>query len=72
MGGALPVASTPDASPETSSITAAARLRELLGYVEQVVKLDERPAMRLGEHRLANGKTYVFHQHEFHSEKCAA
>jgi len=46
---------------------AAARLQELLGYVEQVVKLDERPATRLADHRLANGRTYVFHEHEFHA-----
>ena len=49
-----------------SSADPAARLHELLGYVEQIVKLDERPAMCLSDHRLGNGRTYVFHQHEFH------
>ncbi len=43
------------------------RLTELLGYVEQVIKLDERPAFRLNEYRLASGQTFAFHQHEFHS-----
>jgi hypothetical protein len=46
---------------------AAARLHELLGYVEQVVKLDEHPAFKLAEYRLANGQTYQFHQHESHA-----
>ncbi|PZA11562.1 DNA helicase [Rhodopseudomonas palustris] len=45
----------------------AERLAELLDYVEQVVKLDERPACRLSEYRLANGQTYAFHEHEFHA-----
>lgn len=67
MGGALPVGSTSAVGPAMSSLDPAARLHELLGYVEQVVKLDERPAMRLSDYRLANGKTYVFHQHEFHA-----
>ena len=43
------------------------RLKELLGYVEQVIKLDERPAFRLSEYRLPTGQTFVFHQHEFHA-----
>jgi hypothetical protein len=43
------------------------RLTELLGYVEQVIKLDERPAFRLAEYRLATGQTFAFHQHDFHS-----
>jgi very-short-patch-repair endonuclease len=50
-----------------SSDSAASRLHELLGYVEQVVKLDERPAFKLAEYRLPNGQTYQFHQHEFHA-----
>jgi very-short-patch-repair endonuclease len=50
-----------------SSDGAAARLHELLGYVEQVVKLDERPIFKLAEYRLANGQVYQFHQHEFHA-----
>ena len=43
------------------------RLTELLGYVEQVIKLDERPAFRLSEYRLPTGQTFVFHQHDFHA-----
>lgn len=43
---------------------AVERLRNLLAYVEQVIKLDERPALALGEHRLANGQSFVLHQHE--------
>jgi hypothetical protein len=46
---------------------AAERLKELLGYVEQVIKLDERPTFRLSDHRLPAGQTFVFHQHEFHA-----
>ena len=41
---------------------AAERLRELLGYVEQVIRLDERPAFRLAEFRLPSGQTFVFYQ----------
>lgn len=43
------------------------RLKELLDYVEQVIKLDERPVFKLSEYRLGSGQTFVFHQHEFHS-----
>lgn len=43
------------------------RLEELLNYVEQVVRLDERPVFRLSEHRLPMGQAFVFHQHEFHA-----
>ena len=46
---------------------AAARLKELLGYVEQVIRSDERPAFRLAEFRLPTGQTFVFHQHELHA-----
>jgi very-short-patch-repair endonuclease len=46
---------------------AAERLKELLGYVEQVIKLDERPAFRLSEFRLPTGQAFVFHQHELHA-----
>ncbi|ARP99675.1 AAA domain-containing protein [Pseudorhodoplanes sinuspersici] len=46
--------------------TAAERLHELLGYVEQVVKLDEKAAFKLADYRLASGQTYQFHQHQFH------
>jgi hypothetical protein len=45
----------------------AERLVELLDYVSQVIRLDERPAFRLSEHRLANGQSFIFHQHELHS-----
>lgn len=43
---------------------AVEKLRDLLSYVEQVVKLDERCAFRLSEHRLATGQALVLHQHE--------
>ena len=46
---------------------AVERLKELLGYVEQVIRLDERPAFRLAEFRLPTGQTFVFHQHELHA-----
>jgi very-short-patch-repair endonuclease/transcription elongation GreA/GreB family factor len=45
----------------------AERLVELLDYVGQVIRLDERPAFRLSEYRLGNGQTFIFHQHELHS-----
>lgn len=47
--------------------TPAERLTELLDYVGQVIKLDERPTFRLSEYRLANGQTFAFHEHEFHA-----
>jgi hypothetical protein len=47
--------------------SAAERLKELLGYVEQVIKLDESPVFRLSEYRLPTGQAFVFHQHEFHA-----
>lgn len=47
--------------------TPVERLTELLDYVGQVIKLDERPTFRLSEYRLANGQTFTFHEHEFHS-----
>lgn len=47
--------------------TTAERLTELLDYVGQVIKLDERPTFRLSEYRLANGQTFTFHEHEFHA-----
>jgi transcription elongation GreA/GreB family factor/very-short-patch-repair endonuclease len=46
---------------------AAERLRELLGYVEQVVKLDEKAAFKLADYRLATGQIYQFYQHQFHA-----
>jgi hypothetical protein len=54
-------------SGTVNSGPAAERLKELLGYVEQVVRLDERPAFRLAEFRLPMGQIFVFHQHEFHA-----
>lgn len=50
-----------------SGPSARERLKELLGYVEQVIRLDERPAFRLAEFRLPTGQTFVFHQHELHA-----
>lgn len=47
--------------------SAADRLLELLGYVEQFIKIDERPAFRLSEYRLPTGQTFIYHQHEFHA-----
>jgi len=46
---------------------AAERLKSLLGYIEQVVRLDERAAMRLAEHRLPTGQSFILHQHEVHA-----
>lgn len=51
----------------TARDSAAERLKELLGYVEEVIKLDERPVFRLSEYRLPTGQTFLFHQHEFHA-----
>lgn len=45
----------------------ARRLEDLLNYVEQVVRLDERPVFRLGEYCLPSGQAFVFHQHQFHA-----
>jgi hypothetical protein len=43
---------------------AAKRLDGLLDYVEALVKLDERPATRLAEHKLVEGSQFILHQHE--------
>ena len=43
---------------------AAKRLDGLLDYVEALVKLDERLAARLAQHRLADGSQFILHQHE--------
>jgi very-short-patch-repair endonuclease len=51
----------------TPGATAAERLHNLLGYVEQVVRLDERPALRLSEYRLPTGQSFVLPQHEAHA-----
>lgn len=45
-------------------ITAEDRLATKLDYVEALVKLDERPAARLAQHRLADGSQFILHQHE--------
>ena len=43
---------------------AARRLTGLLDYVEALVKLDERVATRLSQHKLADGTQFILHQHE--------
>jgi hypothetical protein len=43
---------------------AARRLTGLLDYVEALVKLDERVATRLSQHKLADGSQFALHQHE--------
>ena len=56
-----------DRRPGIGSDPATDRLQNLLDYVEQVVRLDERPAFRLSEHRLSTGQSLVLHQHELHA-----
>lgn len=41
------------------------RLEELLNYVEQVTRLDERPVFTLNAHRLGGGQAIAFHQQDF-------
>lgn len=43
---------------------AAARLVGLLDYVDALIKLDERVAMRLSQHKLQDGSQFVLHEHE--------
>ena len=43
---------------------AARRLTGLLDYVEALVKLDERVATRLSQHKFADGSQFALHQHE--------
>ena len=43
---------------------AAQRLNGLLDYVEALIKLDERPATQLAQHKLADGSQFILHQHE--------
>jgi hypothetical protein len=43
---------------------AGQRLNGLLDYVEALVKLDERPATLLAQHKLADGSQFILHQHE--------
>jgi len=54
-------------SQGAARVASVERLKGLLDYVEQIIKLDERPAFKLSEYRLATGQTYLFHQHEFHA-----
>ncbi len=44
--------------------TVGQRLVDLLDYVEQVVRLDERVAFRLADYRLADGTAFVLHDTE--------
>jgi len=41
---------------------AARRFKGLLDYVEALVKLDERVATRLAQHKLADGSQFILHQ----------
>ena len=43
---------------------ATKRLEGLPDYVEALVKLDERPATHLAQHKLADGAQFALHQHE--------
>jgi hypothetical protein len=43
---------------------ATTRLNGLLDYVEALVKLDERLATRLAQHKLADGSQFILHEHE--------
>jgi len=43
---------------------AAKRLTGLLDYVDALVRLDERVATRLSQHKLADGSQFILHQHE--------
>jgi very-short-patch-repair endonuclease len=50
--------------PNAEDRLAVRRLNGLLDYVEALVKLDERPATRLAQHKLADGSQFILHQHE--------
>jgi very-short-patch-repair endonuclease len=52
------------AEPNAEDRLAVRRLSGLLDYVEALVKLDERPATRLAQHKLADGSQFILHQHE--------
>jgi very-short-patch-repair endonuclease len=45
----------------------AKRVNSLLTYVEQVVRLDERPVIRLAEYKLPNGHVFIVHQNDLAS-----
>jgi hypothetical protein len=49
---------------KTEDVLAVSRLNGLLDYVEALVRLDERPATRLAQHKLADGSQFALHQHE--------
>ena len=51
-------------APNAEDRLAARRLDGLLDYVEALVKLDERPATRLAQHKLADGSQFILHLHE--------
>ena len=51
-------------SPARVPDVAVARVAKLLEYIGEVVRLDERPAFRLADHRLATGQRLVLHRHE--------
>lgn len=53
--------------PNIDDATTVEKLSELLDYVGQVIKLDERPTFALSECRVPNGQTFIFHQHELHA-----
>ena len=57
----IPIVAT---EPNAEDRLAARRLDGLLDYVEALVKLDERPATRLAQHKLADGSQFILHQHE--------
>jgi very-short-patch-repair endonuclease len=50
--------------PNAEDRLAIRRLDGLLDYVEALVKLDERPATRLAQHKLADGSQFILYQHE--------
>ena len=43
------------------------RLKSMLEYAEQLIRLDEIVARKLSQHRLPDGTQFVIHQHEFYS-----
>ena len=45
---------------------ARTRMRGLLEYVEQLIKLDENVARKLDQHRLPDGTQFCVHQHELY------
>ncbi len=43
------------------------RVKSMLEYAEQLIRLDEIVARKLSQHRLPDGTQFVIHQHEFYS-----